>query len=425
MGEKSALVIGAGIAGLAAAYHLARSGWDVGILEGRDRIGGRIWTFRDTLASGPIELGAEFVHGEKVETWDFIRRAGLATHEVALRQWHTRDGRLTQDDSFADEFGQLTQRIDLAAPDKSVQAFLDQATDIRDPTRWQLREYVEGFHAADLTRMSVQALARAEQAAETVEGTRQFRITQGYGALLDWLRAELGVRGVKVHCQTVVKAVRWMSRAVEVLAETSGGKQSFAAAAVIVTVPLGVLKDEGPASLAFQPELPGKVEALAGLEMGNVMKVVLRFKSRFWPVENFGFIHSTDEWLPTWWADERGALLTGWAGGPRAQRLNSAEEAFLRTRAIRALSRIFEVETKRVAGLLEKLHVHHWTQDPWARGAYSYIGVGGMDAPRRLAEPVEHTVFFAGEALAEPGQQGTVHGAIASGRRAAESLMQA
>ena len=304
-----------------------------------------------------------------------------------------------------------------------MQAFLDQARDIPELTRWQLREYVEGFHAADLTRMSVHALASAERAAETVQGTRQFRITQGYGALVDWLRTELSVHGVKVHCQTMAKGVRWKPGAAEVVTTTPEGTRSFAAATVIVTVPVGVLKDGGPTGLAFQPELPGTAEALAGLEMGHVMKVVLQFSSRFWPVENFGFIHSTDEWLPTWWADERGAILTGWAGGPRAERLNSADEAFLRSEVVRALSSIFQVDEKRVTDLLENLHVHHWSLDFWARGAYSYIGVGGLDAPRRLAEPVEQTVYFAGEALAAPGQQGTVHGAIESGRKAAERMM--
>jgi monoamine oxidase len=75
-----------------------------------------------------------------------------------------------------------------------------------------------------------------------------------------------------------------------------------------------------------------------------------------------------------------------------------------------------------VESLIESLHTYEWSRDPRTRGAYSYIGVGGTNAPRALARAVKGTLFFAGEAT-ESETEGTVEGALASGKRAAKLLM--
>jgi monoamine oxidase len=75
-----------------------------------------------------------------------------------------------------------------------------------------------------------------------------------------------------------------------------------------------------------------------------------------------------------------------------------------------------------IAAQLESRHFHDWTADPFSRGAYSYVGVGGTEAHRTLAEPVERTLFFAGEATCGEGFNATMEGAVRSGRRAAEQL---
>jgi monoamine oxidase len=70
----------------------------------------------------------------------------------------------------------------------------------------------------------------------------------------------------------------------------------------------------------------------------------------------------------------------------------------------------------------ETAYVHDWQRDPFARGAYAYVTVGGEGAPDDLARPVDDTIFFAGEATAADGEIGTVAGALASGVRAARAL---
>src|SRR5205814_9978488 len=92
-GPTDVVVIGAGLAGLAAAGRLSAAGVRVAVLEARDRVGGRVHTLRAPGWPVPIEAGAEFVHGESPAVWDAIRAAGLATDEVEDRHWHAPDGR--------------------------------------------------------------------------------------------------------------------------------------------------------------------------------------------------------------------------------------------------------------------------------------------------------------------------------------------
>src|SRR5437667_2081056 len=116
MSETSVLIVGAGIAGLAAGDMLSAEGLPVVVLEARERIGGRIHTIQSLRGSIPIELGAEFVHGAKNETWRLIRTAGLATHEVPDSHWQSSDGVLVRNPDFWDQLSTATENIDLSAP---------------------------------------------------------------------------------------------------------------------------------------------------------------------------------------------------------------------------------------------------------------------------------------------------------------------
>jgi monoamine oxidase len=116
-------------------------------------------------------------------------------------------------------------------------------------------------------------------------------------------------------------------------------------------------------------------------------------------------------------------LLVGWAGGPPAERLSSLDREDLLGRALRSLSRQLGVSRQRLTSRLGGWWSHDWQHDPFARGAYSYSLVGGRDSARQLSRPTEETLFFAGEAADAEGRNGTVHGAIASGRKAATLVL--
>lgn len=415
------IVIGAGAAGLTAARQLAAKGLPVTILEARERVGGRIHTVESATRNFPIELGAEFVHGRKNEVWEFLSAAGLPTHEVPDRHWRFAENHLSEMVDFWERLGEVMKTIDLSQPDHDVLSWLAASSQVPNSERQMALDYVEGFHAAPAERMSLQALARANQAAERDEGEHSFRVRPGYSKLIEWLKLEAMAQHAHLHVNTIVKKIRWEHGWAEVEAQTPGGIRLLQAARVLITVPLGVLKGDHP-GIVFEPALVEKEEAINGLEMGQVVKLVLQFRERFWPVENFGFIHSDDEWLPTWWADERGPVLTGWTGGPRAEWLSLEDEASILAEAFRALSRIFKVDQERIAELLVSSWWHDWKHDQFAHGAYSYTPVGSLELPNRLAEPIAETLFFAGEATDAGGEQGTVHAAIASGKRAAKEI---
>jgi monoamine oxidase len=210
------------------------------------------------------------------------------------------------------------------------------------------------------------------------------------------------------------------------------------ARAAIVTLPAAVLKT---GMVKFEPAIRAKKRALELIETGQIFKIVLRYRHAFWEDPGFlkerrspanseqdgksvNFLHAPGAEIPTWWTAQpvRGPVLTGWVGGVNAETLLSQEPAARLERSLVALSDILAIPRRELHDDLDAWASHDWRGDPFARGAYSYIGVGGTGAPRTLGRPVDGTLFFAGEATT-PDQMGTVAGALASGRRAAREAL--
>jgi monoamine oxidase len=287
--------------------------------------------------------------------------------------------------------------------------------------------YVEGFHAADPAHLSVQWLAEVEenQPAEASE----LRAVGGAGRLLEILAAELDGKGT-VRLGTAAREIRWRPGAVEiVLADSS---DVIEADAVIVTVPLPMLKAslDNPIALRFTPAVEEKTAAARQLEMGQVVKLVLRFREPFWreipPLGDMLFLHLLDEPFPTWWAptNPEVPLLTAWAGGSQALRLGDAGERTLVDLAVASLARALDLASHDITRRLEMPYLHNWRTDRYAMGAYTYVATGGIDAHRTLARPVHRTLYFAGEATCGAGLNATMEGALQSGWRAADALLQ-
>jgi monoamine oxidase len=177
----------------------------------------------------------------------------------------------------------------------------------------------------------------------------------------------------------------------------------------------------------FVPDLTDKWRGTEALKMGTVVKLLLRFRDPVWEdaaLGEFGFLHTPQEPFLAWWTTRpmRTGVLTAWAGGPAAGRLAGKEPRALVETALESLSRSLSFSHSRLSELLEAWHIADWQHDPFSRGAYSYVGVGGLEAPQRLAEPVADTLYFAGEATHE-SLSGTVGGALESGERAAEEVL--
>ncbi len=119
----------------------------------------------------------------------------------------------------------------------------------------------------------------------------------------------------------------------------------------------------------------------------------------------------------------RTPLLVGWAGGSLAERLSLESDDRLLDHSLQTLSKMMGISRGAIEELLEASYTHNWRSSPFSLGAYSYIPVGGLNAVEQLAQCVDDTLFFAGEATNTQGHQGTVHGAIASGSRAAQEII--
>jgi monoamine oxidase len=307
-------------------------------------------------------------------------------------------------------------------PDESFQHLVERA-DVTLEIKTRCLRLVEGYHAADPARISVRSLVKNTAADERPGANRQFRFVQGYDGLVTAIFDRVDHRLCEVRRSTVATAVTW--RHGRVVVRTSAGAE-LTAPRIVVTLPLGVLK---AGTIEFSPRLADKESALRVLEMGDAARVSLCFGSDAWGSrEGFsrgGFLLTGEPPFPAWWVSRPPPfpVITGWAGGRHARALGELGEAERVSAAVDTLAAVFGVDSGRLRHDLRGGFSHDWQNDPFARGAYSYAAVGGSEAGATLAAPVEATVFFAGEATEVDGQNGTVHGAIASGQRAARQLL--
>jgi monoamine oxidase len=414
------LIIGAGIAGLTAAREISTAGLRVLMLEGRDRIGGRILTHH--TPEYPVELGAEFVHGRPPEICDLIKDAGLKVAELQWKVARRKANRWIENDKIMDAVERVFKKMRADQPDQSFQEFIDHVPAEPEEKEQALR-FVEGFHAADPRRVSVHSLIRSNAVDQQIDGDRQFRFAEGYDTLVKGMSDGINWKSCEQRLNTPVAEIQWKTG--ESLVRTTSGLE-FSAPRCIVTVPLGVLKAGG---LRFHPALAEKEQALRGLEMGPVRRVSLCFRDKFWEAvsefRDVSFLLTDDARFPAWWTSNPlpFPILTGWAAGHYVRALAQLSTGQVIEHAMESLAPIFGMDIVRLRRELQDGFTHNWQADRFSCGAYSYAVVGGSDAGRDLAAPVAGTLFFAGEATDADGHNGTVHGAIASGRRAAKEVL--
>jgi monoamine oxidase len=418
MTNPDVIIVGAGVAGLTAARDLTAAGLRVMLLEARNRLGGRVLTHH--APQGPIELGAEFVHGAVEEILGVAEHEGLSLREIGRSAPRPSE----RAGSGAGDFFSAVDAVLAHASggeDESFQHLVDRIH-VDPAIKARSLGMVEGYHAADPTKMSVQALADNTSADERPGGESQFRFVHGYDGLVNALFRQVASALCTLQFNTVATAVAWRRK--HVVVRTAAGAE-VSAPQLVLTVPLGVLK---AGAIDFSPRLPDKEDALRRLEMGDAARVSLQFEGEPWlaraSFSGDGFLLTGEPPFPVWWISRPAPwpVVTGWAGGRRAGDLARLAEGERVRMGLEALARALGVDVGRLRQELRGGFSYDWRGDPFARGAYSYAGVGGRRAGAELASPVDATIFFAGEATQSDGRNATVHGAIASGMRAAMEI---
>jgi monoamine oxidase len=403
------LVLGAGMSGLAAAARLAQAGCSVRVLEARDRIGGRVFSLRGRKWPVPVDLGAEFVQGRVPELFALAQQASLPVVELNGARKQSRGGQLMGADDFLVETHEIMSRLPTpgAGEDQSLDEFL--AANFGDAShadaRAMARRWIASYDAADPSRISVQFLARERKAERRIDGDRVFRVVTGYDGIPEALFASIPPERGSVHLDTTVTQVHWQSDSVVVEARGASGsaRGPFSARRLVVALPLGVLQ--------ALPTDPG-----------------FAFKERWWQRsfdDELGFLISSDEpSQPSWWTDYPlyAPMIVAWSGGPAADAVSGLTSEQRADRALEALARLVRVPRTFVEDQVVTWATHDWAADPFARGAYSYVRAGGIEAQACLARPVENTLFYAGEVTELTGHHATVHGALYAGHRAADEV---
>jgi monoamine oxidase len=424
-------VLGAGASGLYAASQLSRHGCSVLLLEARKRVGGRICTEHAPGLAFPLELGAEFVHGQAPVTLQLLREAGSIAvdtggRRIARRVEGNGRGAATHRAATFEQAQRLLGQAAALAEDISVEDFLRDHPTSEDVSAY-VRMMVEGFDAADPHRASVKAIAE-EWSGSSLQG--QYRPLGGYGAMMTHLAGELHGAGVQLQLDSRVESVEWGGELVRIGVRHAGAARSYCARRVIVALPLSALQGSGEraGAVRFLPELRDKQMALSGLALGPVIKVLLHFRRAFWEelqhghFAEAGFMHAPQAPFPTLWSclPFRVPLLTTWMGGPAAARLAGAGRERLVELALSSVQQMLELDAPPVDQLIGA-HLHDWGADPWAGGAYCYLTVGAGAAPAELARPLRDRLYFAGEA-ASGSHTGTVEAALQSGAQAATAV---
>lgn len=396
-------IIGAGAAGLYAAYVLKSKGIDFEILEASNKYGGRVGK-SDTFANFPIDLGAQWMHGTNTILGD-----------IALKS----KTKVTVDESEAVFWFQnqlvesLPKDISIFSgedlPDVSFQEYAVQKG-FGEEYKY-IVENIAGDQGASAERLSVKYNAIDEEKLNSGDDDLKFEET-----FFDFIDRQIAVHVKdKIKLNTIVKKIDYSADKISI---TDSNNSVYTTDKVIITVPITILKD---GDIEFSPALPSaQTAAFNKIGMDAGMKVFLKFSSRFYDQNIIG-----GEICAAYADDSVGKsandnVLLAFVMGVQAEELTAlgSDEAIVNA-LLAELDGMYEGQA--TTNFVDA-HVENWTTNPFVKGAYSYSSVGIGDARKEAAKPVNDKLFFAGEAMAATGYQ-SVQGAVETGYREVINLL--
>uniref|UniRef100_A0A0D3GW91 Amine oxidase domain-containing protein n=1 Tax=Oryza barthii TaxID=65489 RepID=A0A0D3GW91_9ORYZ len=435
----SVLVVGAGLAGLAAARQLLRFGLRVLVLEGRARPGGRVYTTHLGGDQAAVELGGSVITGIHANPLGVLaRQLGIPLHKVrdSCPLYH-HDGRTVDmklDRSMDLVFNTLLEHatrlreylkkaaegISLGEGIERLRRFYKVAKSVeeREVLDWHLAN-LEFSNAGCLSELS---LAHWDQDDQYEMGGDHCFLAGGNARLVHAL-----CDGVPVLYEKTVKRIEHGEDGVSITVE---GGQVFKADMALCTAPLGVLKSR---SIIFEPELPErKLEAIQRLGFGLLNKVAMVFPHVFWDeeIDTFGCLNKERSkrgeffLFYSYHTVSGGAVLIALVAGEAALEFEKVDPAVALHRVLGILKGIYGPKGVTVPDPIQSCCTR-WGSDPLCSGSYSHIRVGSSGTDYDiLAESVNDRLFFAGEAT-NRAYPATMHGALLSGLREASKILHA
>jgi monoamine oxidase len=422
--QRRVVVIGAGLAGLAAAQTLQQSGYDVVVVEARERVGGRVWTSLK-WADAPLDLGATWIHGTQgnpiTELADQINAQRIVTSYDRAITYNTSGQPLSAAAAsrMADLRRQVLRTIAIAQDtevDRSLQAVVEPLLQPFESTS-EAHRFINFILSSEIEHEysgSIDQLSTHWYDSDRQFGGDEALFAQGFRVIPEFL-----AQGLTLELGQIVQAIQWDQSPVRVTTQTT----EFLADHVVVTLPLGVLQ---AGTVQFTPALPpAKQTAIANLGMGVLNKCYLRFPESFWPadVDWLGHVSANPGAWVDWVSFARVAdqpILVGFNAANRGRAIEAWSDPQIVADAMQTLTTIYGARIPEPTDY----QITRWATDPFSLGSYSYHAVGAEPQMRQqLAAPLGEAVFFAGEATNED-YFGTTHGAYLSGLRAAREIIE-
>jgi monoamine oxidase len=425
--DKDIIVIGAGAAGLAAARALHDAGRKVIVLEARDRLGGRACT-DDTLADFPIELGAEFIHGENASTHALVNAYGMHTIpslrlDARYAHWYRQGDQLYPMNALPKSIA--TQWAALQARYAALGASIDEHNDVSLADYLGLARLDEEAYGmaealfAQTCCAPLHSLSSADLAAEMrrdTAGKLEYRVAEGYSALFARY-----ARGLDVRYDCPVKKIAWRDDGVDV---TTANDEVYSASACVITIPVAVLQSGG---IQFVPSLSTrKLRALWAFRVEPATKIIHLFSKPIWQEDVRLIAHALPR-LGRWWVSSEGRegkmpVITQYLTAEPARHSDSLPPEQALEESLRTLLETLGIYYADAEKHLASANLVRWSHDIYAQGGYAHVLPGHADARHALAAR-EGCLFFAGEATAYDSNPQTVHGALDSGVRAAREIL--
>jgi monoamine oxidase len=444
LNNRTVIVIGAGLAGLSAAYDLQRAGWKVTVLEARDRVGGRVYSLRRFSNGLVAEAGGEFIEESHTRMLALAEQFNLELGQVGSWQGQAADWA-----SFEGKAGPMINPEIWGANlheevEKIWRALADLGDLVPDPTRPQVArgaEYLDSKSTADwINSLDVHPLAkkdfiqhiRSEYTCEperhsmldlarnvsmyytTLERNTNYRVVGGN----DLIPRALADALPDVRLNAPVTSIRALPDEVVVTCTQANSHLTISSAFAILAIPLTVAR-----LIEFNPPLPVAHQKMVDeISYGAVTKVLIEYRQRFWDEKGWNGRLVTDApivytWHATSHVEDHHGVLTVYTGGEPGARLAAlTDEERIRT-AVAEIEKIFPGSSE----LIECTATVAWPNEPYTRGSYAAFAPGEVTAHwKTLFEPAGR-LFFAGEHATSV--QGFMEGAVESGQRAAKNIL--